>query len=77
MTHPTFLKQKAARAKIEASLGKWSSQIVSKSDDEALEKKIRFLLNLLTPDNYEKVKVDIRDAAQTRYILNAIYSKFC
>lgn len=40
---------------------------MSKSENDELDKKIRFALNVLTPENYEKVKLDIRSIAVKKY----------
>ena len=42
---------------------------MSKTDNEELDKKIRFALNVLTPENYEKVKMEIKSIAVKRFKL--------
>jgi hypothetical protein len=39
----------------------------NKNPQIKLEKELRFNLNLLSPDNYNEVKIDILDRASRRY----------
>lgn len=45
-------------------MGKWTSHVKAKSPSEQLEMSIRFHLNILTPENYEIVKMDLLNIAK-------------
>ena len=63
-----------ARARIEKNLNKWEKNIKSnKTPEELLQNSIRLQLNILTPDNYEKIKEEIKSlAAQSKFATESV-----